>query len=162
MTSTTLTPEQIVARNMATVDAHFHNENPQDIDKAIDLYGDSVVWEAPARGVLLREKPAVKAAYLRLFESVRFHSATPIRRFAADNWVVDDTVAQVTLVGDVETNLPGCPFPSGTQLSVRIVHLFELDDDGQIIRETAYELWRPADGPIDDDIPAGAPTITFD
>ncbi|HXW82747.1 MAG TPA: nuclear transport factor 2 family protein [Acidimicrobiales bacterium] len=162
MTSTALTPEQIVARNMAAVDAHFHNENPQDIDKAIDLYGDSVVWEVPARGVLLREKPAVKAAYLKLFESVKFHSATLIRRFAADNWVVDDSVAEATLVGDVDTNVPGCPLPSGTRVSLRIVHLFELDDDGQIIRENAYELWRPADGPLDDDIPADAPTITFD
>ena len=62
MTSTALTPEQKVARNMAAVDAHFHNENPQDIDKAIDLYGDSIVWEVPARGVLLRDKAAVKAA----------------------------------------------------------------------------------------------------
>jgi hypothetical protein len=42
------------------------------------------------------------------------------------------------------------------------VHIFELDDQGRIIRENGYELWRPADGPIDDDIPAGAPTITFD
>ena len=59
MTSTALTPEQIVARNMAAVDAHFHNENPQDIDKAIDLYADSIVWEVPARGVLLRDKATV-------------------------------------------------------------------------------------------------------
>ena len=49
MTSTALTPEQIVARNMAGVDAHFHNENPQDIDKAIDLYAYLIVWEVPAR-----------------------------------------------------------------------------------------------------------------
>ncbi len=162
MTSTALTPEQIVARNMAAVDAHFHNENPQDIDKAIDLYADSIVWEVPARGVLLRDKATVKAAYLKLFESVKFHSMTPIRRFAADNRVVDDGVAEATLVGDVETNVPGCPLPSGTQVSLRIVHIFELDDDGRIARENAYELWRRADGPIDDDIPADAPTITFD
>ncbi len=162
MTSTALTPEQIVARNMAAVDAHFHNENPQDIDKAIDLYADSIVWELPARGLLLRDKAAVKAAYLKLFESVKFHSITPIRRFAAGNWVVDDSVGEATLVGDVETNVPGCPLPSGTRVSLRIVHLFELDDDGRIIRENGNELWRRADGPIDDDIPADAPTITFD
>jgi hypothetical protein len=92
MTSTALTPDQIVARNLAAVDAHFHNENPQDIDKAIDLYGDSIVWEVPARGVLLREKAQVKAAYLKMFESYQIHSMRPIRRLAADNWVVDDTV----------------------------------------------------------------------
>jgi ketosteroid isomerase-like protein len=162
VTSTVLTPEQIVARNLAAVDAHFHNENPQDIDKAIDLYGDSIVWEVPARGVLLRDKAAVKAAYLKMFQSYRIHSMTPIRRFAADNYVVDDTVADMTLVGDVENNVPGCPLPSGTRVSLRVVHIFELDDEGRIIRENGYELWRRADGPIDDDIPADAPTITFD
>ena len=62
MTSVRLSPEETVERNLATVDAHFHNENPQDIDKAIDLYGDSIVWEVPARGVLLRDKAAVREA----------------------------------------------------------------------------------------------------
>ena len=162
MTSTALTPEQIVARNLAAVDAHFHNENPQDIDKAIDLYGESVVWEAPARGVLLRGKAAVKAGYLKMFDSYRIHSLTPIRRFATDRWVVDDAVADMTLVGDVESNVPGCPLPSGTRVSLRVVHIFDVDDEGRIVRENAYELFRRADGPIDDDIPANAPTVTFD
>ena len=134
MTST-LTAEQIVARNMAAVDAHFHNENPEDIDKAIDLYGDTIVWEVPARGVVHRDKAAVKAAYLKMFQSYQIHSMTPIRRFAADNYVVDDVVADMTLVGDVENNVPGCPLPSGTQVSLRVVHIFELDDQGRIIRE---------------------------
>jgi hypothetical protein len=161
MTST-LSREQVIARNMATVDAHFHNENPADIDKAIDLYGDTVVWEVPARGVLLRDKEAVKAAYLKMFQSYKIHSMTPINRFANDNYVVDDVVADMTLVGDVEENVPGCPLPTGTRVSLRVVHIFELDADGKIIRENGYELWRPAGAPVDDDIPAGAPTITFD
>ena len=160
--STTLIPEQDAARNLAAVDAHFHNENPQEIDKAIDLYGDSIVWEAPARGVLLRDKAAVKRAYLEMFDSYEIHSLTPVRRFAADNWVVDDTVADVTLVGDVEHNVPGCPLPSGTRVSLRVVHLFELDEDGHISRESAYELFRRADGPVNDDIPANVRTVTFD
>jgi len=160
--TSTLTAEQIVARNMAAVDAHFHNENPEDIDKAIDLYGDTIVWEVPARGVVHRDKAAVKAAYLKMFQSYQIHSMTPIRRFAAGDYVVDDVVADMTLVGDVENNVPGCPMPSGTRVSLRVVHIFELDDQGRIIRENGYELWRRADGPIDDDIPADAPTITFD
>jgi hypothetical protein len=46
-------------------------------------------------------------------------------------------------------------------VSLRVVHIFELDDDGRIIRENGYELWRRADGPINDDIPAGAPIVRF-
>jgi hypothetical protein len=158
----TLSSEAIVARNLGVVDAHFHNENPVDIDKAIDLYGDTIVWEVPARGVLLRDKAAVKDAYLKLFDSYQIHSMTPVRRFGTGNFVVDDTVAELTLVGDVERNVPGCPLPAGTRVSMRIVHIFELDDEGRITREIGYELWRPADGPINDDIPADAPTIRFD
>jgi hypothetical protein len=45
---------------------------------------------------------------------------------------------------------------------MRIVHLFEHDEQGKIVRENGYELWRRADGPIDDDIPPGAPVIRFD
>jgi len=162
VTTTKLTPEQVVERNLRVVDAHFHNENPEDIDKAIELYGENIVWEVPARGVLLRSHAEVKEAYLGIFKSYQIHSMTPIRRFGADNWVVDDSVAEMTLVGDVEKNVPGCPFPAGTRVSMRIVHLFELDDDGKIVRENGYELWRRADGPIDDDIPADAPTVRFD
>jgi hypothetical protein len=161
-TAQELTAEQIVERNLAAVDAHFHNENPADIDKAIALYGDSIVWEVPARGVLLRDKAAVKDAYLKLFDSYQIHKMVQIRRFGAGNWVTDDSLAEMTLVGDVENNVPGCPFPAGTEVSMRIVHIFELDDDGKIIRENGYELWRRLDGPIDDDLPEGAEFINFD
>ena len=92
MTSEPLSAEGTAERNLAAVDALFHNEIQRDIDKAIDLYGDSIVWEAPARGVLLRGKAAVRQAYLDLFESFHFHSITPVRRFVAGNLVVDDTV----------------------------------------------------------------------
>ncbi len=141
-----LTPKQIVERNMAVVDAHFHNENPEDIDKAIDLYGETIVWEVPARGVLLRDKAEVKQAYLKLFDSYQVTKMIQINRFGTGNFVVDDSVAEMTLVGDVENNVPGCPFPAG---------------NGKIIRENGYELWRRQDGPIDDDIPADAVVIDF-
>ncbi len=160
--STGLTPEQVVERNLRVVGEHFHNENPADIDKALDLYGDTIVWEVPARGVLLRSKAEVKAAYLRMFQSYAIQALVPLRRFGAGNFVVDDTIAEMSLVGDVETNVPGCPLPAGTRVSLRVVHIFELDDEGRIIRENGYELWRPADGPINDDIPADAEIVHFD
>lgn len=161
-TTQELSAEQIVERNLATVDAHFHNENPADIDKALALYGDTIVWEVPARGVLLRDKAAVKEAYLKLFDSYQIHKMIQIRRFGAGNWVTDDSLAEMTLVGDVENNVPGCPFPAGTEVSMRIVHIFELDADGKIIRENGYELWRRLDGPIDDDLPEDVEVIHFD
>ena len=50
-----LTREQIIARNLRVVDAHFHNETPESVDKAIALYDDDIVWEAPMRGVVLTD-----------------------------------------------------------------------------------------------------------
>ena len=162
MTSQQLFTEKTAERNLAAVDAHFHSELQQDIDTAIDLYGDNIVWEAPARGVLLRGKAAVRQAYLNIFQSLHFHSITPVRRFVAGNLVVDDSFAAITLVGDVEKNVPNCPFPAGTEVSLRVVHIFEFDQDSHIIRESAYELWRRADAARADDIPADAQTIRFD
>lgn len=161
MSATQLSPEQVIDRNLGVVDAHFHNENPGDIDQAIDLYGDSIVWEVPARGVLLRDKAAVREAYLNIFKSYNIHSMTQVRRFGAGNYVVDDSIAVMTLVGDVEHNVPGCPFPAGTEVSMRIVHIFELDGEGRIVRENGYELWRRADAALDDDVPADAVTVHF-
>jgi hypothetical protein len=95
MTSATqLAPDQIVERNLRVVEEHFHNENPAAIDKAVAVYAPEVVWEAPARGVILRSHDAVKQAYLNLFASVQIHSITAIRRVAAANWVFDDSVAE--------------------------------------------------------------------
>ena len=162
MTSEQLSADEAAERNLTAVDAHFHSEIQQDIDSAIDLYGDGIVWEAPARGVLLRGKAAVRQAYLDLFESMHFHSITPVRRFVAGNRVVDDSFGAITLVGDVANNVPNCPFPAGTEVSLRVVHIFEFDEDGRIIRESAYELWRRADAALADDVPADAQTISFD
>ena len=46
-----LTREEIIARNMRVVEAHFHNETPETIEKAITLYADTITWEAPTRSL---------------------------------------------------------------------------------------------------------------
>jgi SnoaL-like protein len=162
MTATKLTPEQIAERNSRTVDEHFHNENPDNIDNAVALYGADIVWEGPARGVTYRTSDEVEEAYTKLFRSLHAHSITFVRRRAAQDFVFDDSILDVTLVGDVESNIPGCPFPSGTRVSLRLIHYFEFDDDGYIVRENGYELWRHADAPRSDEIPADAITVQLD
>lgn len=157
-----LTLDEIRERNVRVVEAHFHNENPDDIDKAIELYADEITWEVPARGVRYHDHASVRAAYLKLFQTYQVKAITPIKRLAAENWVFDDAVYEMTLVGDVQENVPGCPYPVGTEVSMRLVHLFEFDDEGKITRENGYEIWRRADGPIDDDIPADAVITRFD
>ena len=48
MTSTQLTADEVVERNLRVVDEHFHNENPVDIEKAIALRAGDRVGAAGA------------------------------------------------------------------------------------------------------------------
>ncbi|HVW40635.1 MAG TPA: nuclear transport factor 2 family protein [Amycolatopsis sp.] len=154
-----LTHDEIIARNLEVVEAHFHNENPEDVDKAIALYADDIVWEAPGRGIVYTNAADVKAAYLDIFKTLTYHKTTALRRFATETFVFDDQIAEVTVVGD---KMPNLPYPIGTRMSVRLVHCFQMRD-GRITREIAYELWRDAGGPLDnDDIPEGALVELFD
>jgi hypothetical protein len=155
-----LTREEIITRNLEVVQAHFHNENPDDVDKAIALYADDIVWEAPGRGQIYTSAADVKAAYLDIFKTITYHKTTSLRRFATETSVFDDQIAEVSVVGD---KMPNLPYPIGTRMSVRLVHCFELDADGKITREIAYELWRKVHSPQDhDSIPAGSHVETFD
>ena len=156
--TSTLTPQQIAARNIRVVEAHFHNENPDDVDKAIALYTDDVVWEGPVRGRVYTDHAAVKAAYLDIFATLQLNKATTLRRFATEQFVFDDQVADVTVVGD---KMPNLGFKVGDRLSMRLVHCFEMRD-GKIAREIAYEISRTYGGPRDhDDIPEGSVVVDY-
>jgi ketosteroid isomerase-like protein len=140
LTHDDVTRNEVIARNLAVVADHFANENPDGIEHVIAGYADDIVWEAPARSVVFRDKDQVRAAYLRVFESMDVHRLTPICRFATEDWVFDDSIVEFTLIGDGFTN---CPFELGTRVNMRLVHAFQLRD-GKICRENGYEIWRRA------------------
>lgn len=153
-----LTREEIIDRNMRVVDAHFHNENPESVEKAIALYADTISWEAPNRGIVMSNKDEILEAYRGIFRSVVYHKTTPLRRFATETFVFDDQVSIATLVSE---EMPNVPFPVGTRMSVRLVHIFEMKD-GKIEREIAYEMFRKAGATNDADFfPEDAQPIIF-
>lgn len=154
-----LTRDEIIARNLAVVEAHFHNENPDDVEKAVALYTDDISWEAPSRGMIYKDPKDVLVAYRGIFETVGYHKTTALRRFATEQFVFDDQIAEVSVIGD---SMPNLPYPEGTRMSVRLVHVFEMRD-GRIAREIAYELWREAGSAVDnDEIPEGSHVEVFD
>ncbi|WP_228798294.1 nuclear transport factor 2 family protein [Nocardia nova] len=154
-----LTREEIIARNLEVVQAHFHNENPEDVDKAIALYTEDIVWEAPSRGMLYTDPAEVRSAYMDIFETLVYDKTIALRRFATEDFVMDDQIAHVTVVGD---KMPNLPYPIGTKMSVRLVHCFQMRD-GKIAREIAYEMWREIDSAEDNDsIPGDAIVEIFD
>ncbi|GAA2362990.1 nuclear transport factor 2 family protein [Dactylosporangium salmoneum] len=154
-----LSREEIIARNLAVVEDHFHNETPETIDQAIAGYAENIVWEVPARGLVLRDKEEVKQEYLRIFGSMQIHKITNLYRFATEEWVFDDSIFEWTITGDGFRN---CPFPVGTTVSIRLLHAFQCVD-GKICRENGYEIWRRIDDTarVNDDIPEGAHVEVF-
>jgi ketosteroid isomerase-like protein len=156
----TTTRDDIVARNLAAVEQHFHNETAEKIDLAIAVYTDDIVWEVPARGLILRDREEVKREYLRIFDSMVIHKITGLRRFATEDWVFDDSIFEFTITGDGFRN---CPFPPGSEVSVRLTHCFEMRD-GKVCREIGYEIWRLAadDNVVNDAIPDAVTVETFD
>jgi ketosteroid isomerase-like protein len=134
-------PDEVVTRNLALVQAHFDFENPNQIHEAIDLYTDDIVWEAPARGVSYKGKEMVERMYRAIFDAAPDLKITPIARFATEDRVVDDCWAKFSIAG------PGfeqCPFPVGTKVDMRLVHIFEIRGD-RISKETGFEIWRQAE-----------------
>jgi len=140
MTPTPLTRDGIIARNLAAVADHFANENPDGIARVIAGYTDDIVWEGPARGILIRDKLEVQRAYLRLFESMDVHKVTHLYRFATEDWAFDDSIIEFTLTGDGFTN---CPFEPGTRVSMRLVHAFQLREEGADLLDIGGESTRP-------------------
>jgi ketosteroid isomerase-like protein len=128
----------VVAENLAVVDAHFISETANEIEKALHLYTDDIVWESPARQLTLHGKRATAENYRRMFGSMADVKPTALRRFATEDRVVDDSLVAFTLCGDGVHN---APLPIGSDVELRLVHIFEMRDR-RISRELAYEMWR--------------------
>jgi hypothetical protein len=147
-----MTREEIIARNLKVVDFHFHSETPESVEKAVAVYADDITWEAPSRGVVMKDPKEVLQAYRDIFRTLAYRKTLGLRRFATEDFVFDDQVAHAYVVGDPSL-MPNMPFPKGTEIYARLVHCFQLRD-GLVTREIAYELWRELDSETaHDDIP---------
>ena len=133
-----MTREELVAANLAAVEAHFHTEATGEIEQALELYTDDIVWESPARELVFHGKEATGAMYRRMFDSFRVEEFTCLQRFATEDRVVDDSVARVVLAGDGVINAPA---PVGARVEIRLLHVFEMRA-GKISRELVFESWR--------------------
>jgi ketosteroid isomerase-like protein len=133
-----MTREELIAANLAAVEAHFHSEAVNEVDKALELYTDDIVWESPARSLVFHGKEATGAMYKRMFDSFQVEEFRCLQRFATEERVVDDSVARVVLAGDGVLNAPA---PVGSKVEIRLLHVFEMRA-GKISRELVFESWR--------------------
>lgn len=159
MSNEGLSREEIIARNIAAVEDHFHNETPENVAKAVALYTDDIVWEGPGRGLVFYASEDALAGYHDIFSSLKIIKHTHLRRFATEDFVFDDCIYEAEYVEDHMKNFP---FPKGTTVSMRLAHVFEMRD-GKIAKEIAYEIIRRKGDPNDNDyIPPGAPVQVFE
>ncbi len=137
-----------VAENLACVELHFHSEASDEIEAALELYTDDIVWEAPAPNGLNRSytgKQAVAESYRQLFASMSNVRFQPLQRFATEDRVVDDSIVTFEVARDGYWP----HFSAGQKIEMRLVHIFEMRD-GKISKEIVFDMGRPVqDGGLD-------------
>lgn len=129
--------EERVGYAMALARQHLQEENPSEIEHAMRLYTEDVVWEVPNRRIKYFGREAVKTNYLRLFgavENIRFEE---IDMYATPDRVFHDMWARFRLIGE---GIENAPVPIGTKVKMRLVHSFHIRD-GLVSREIGYESW---------------------
>ena len=130
--------QDIIASNLAAVEEHFHSEAANNIKRALELYTDDIVWEAPARNLVFQGKKDVADNYRKLFASIREVEFRNLQRFATADRVVDDSIVTFELIKD-----GFLPLQVGQKVAMRLAHIFEMRD-GKISKEITFEMWRPA------------------
>src|SRR5918911_3400355 len=133
-----MTREELIAANLAAVEAHFHSEAANEVEKALELYTDDIVWESPARDLVFRGKEATGENYRKMFSSFKVEGFRNLERFATEDRVVDDSIITVVLTGDCVEN---APVPVGSRVEIRLLHVFDMRE-GKISRELVFENWR--------------------
>jgi len=133
-----------IARNLACVETHFHSEAVDEVEAALHLYTDDIVWDAPALNGLDRSfsgKEAVAENYRALFAAMRNVRFEPLQRFATEDRVVDDSIVTFEIA-----RAGYWPWPADTKVEMRLVHIFEMRD-GKIARELVFDMGRPVRQP---------------
>ena len=130
-----------ITENLACVHGHFHSEAENDIEAALRLYTDDIVFEAGALNGLNRSfsgKQAVSKFYCELWATMRDVKFQPLQRFATEDRVVDDSLVTFEVARD------GCwpHFSTGQKIEMRLVHIFEMRD-GKISKEIVFDMGHP-------------------
>lgn len=130
-----------ITQNLACVQDHFHSEAENDIEAALGLYTDDIIFEAGALNGLNRSfsgKQAVGKFYRELWATMKDVKFQLLQRFATEDRVVDDSRATFEVVRD------GCwpHFSSGQKIEMRLVHIFEMRG-GKISKEIVFDMGRP-------------------
>ena len=127
------------AKNLSTVEKHFHGEATADVAAALDTFTEDVVWEALAPNGINRSftgKRDVAENYRRLWISMKDIEWEAVDRFAGDDRVVDDSIIRFTVAQEGYWS-----WPAGSRIEMRLVHIFEMCD-GKISKEKVFDMGK--------------------
>jgi ketosteroid isomerase-like protein len=133
--------DEIINVNLAAVQGHFHAEDTNSVESALEAFTEDSVWEAPnPRGLNKRieGKASIRPFYQQLFSTMKdVEFRICYERFATPTRVVDDSICtfEVASGGIWE-------YPVGTLVLMRIVHIFDMRD-GKIAKEKVFEMRQP-------------------
>jgi len=130
-----------IAQNLACVEGHFHSEAKNDVEAALKLYTDDIIFEAAALNGLNRSfsgKEAVAKFYRELWATMEDVKFQCLQRFATEDRVVDDSLTTFKVV----RNGVWPHFSAGQKIKARLVHIFEMRD-GKIAKEIVFDMGVP-------------------
>ena len=129
-----------IAQNLACLEGHFHSEAVNDVEAALELYTDDIIFEAAALNGLNRcssGKQAVAKFYLELWTTMQDVKWQFLQRFATEDRVMDDSLVTFEVVRDGVWP----HFSTGQKIEMRIVHIFEMRD-AKISKEIIFDMGR--------------------
>jgi len=124
---------------LSIIDRHFEFETPELVDRVVETYADEVIWEAPARNIILTDHDEIVANYRQLVACILEPKMEVLHRFAVGDEAFDDRIVYFT-VGE---NNPW-KIAAGASVKLRLVHYFKLKGD-KICHEIGYEMWQVLD-----------------
>jgi ketosteroid isomerase-like protein len=125
--------QEIIAKNLATVQMHFDAEKAGNWEKIKEMYTDDIIWERACVNQFVEGKEAVAAAYVELFSALSNYDFHSNDRFATEDRVVDDSIFTFEVAKEGVM-----PLPVGTKAKMRLVHIFEMRE-GKVSKELVME-----------------------
>lgn len=118
----------------AMIDRHFRYEAEDDVEGVLSTMADDLTHElVGAPSGVSRGKGAARQFYERLFADLAGEELKPVKRLYGEDFVVDESVWSGKAVG-APLGIAG----NGRPLTFRILHIFEMADDGKIRQENVW------------------------
>lgn len=118
----------------AMIDRHFRYEAEDDVEGVLSTMVDDLTHElVGAPSGVSHGKDAARQFYERLFADLAGEEIKTVKRLYGKNFVVDESIWKGKAIG-APLGMPG----HGKPLTFRLLHIFEMAEDGKIKQENVW------------------------